>query len=76
MARKPIEEMSSYETDSGAKGSLGIDEDGHLYWNGIPVVTEQKVKLAWWVNFAVIAGGLATVVIAVFTALMYFKTFG
>ena len=73
MIRKHIEEMYSYESDSGSKGSLGIDEDGKLYWNGIPVVTEQKIKLALWINLAVIAGGFATVVIAVFTALMYFK---
>lgn len=72
MAAKHVEEMYSFESDSGGKGSLGIDTEGRLYWNGMPVVTEQKMVLAWWVSTAVIAGGFATVVIAVFTALMYF----
>lgn len=54
-------------------GVLGIDEETRLYWNGQLVVTEQKVKLSWWVNFSVIVGGLSTAAIAVFTALIYFK---
>lgn len=61
------------DTDGGKTGSLGIDEDARLYWNGQLVVTEQKLQLSWWVNLSVIIGGLSTLVIAVFTALMYFK---
>ena len=68
-----IEEIFTYDSESGSKGALGIDENGQMYWNGKAVVTEQRVKLAWWVNLAVIVGGFATLVIAVFTALMYFK---
>lgn len=71
--KKKIEEIFSYDSDFGA-GSLGIDEDGRLYWNGEPVVTKQRVELAWGVNLAVIIGGLSTLVIALFTALLYFKS--
>jgi len=73
VASKHIEEIMSYESDSGATGSLGIDDDRKLYWNGVPVVTEQKIKLAWCVNAAVIVGGFSTLVIALFTVLMYLR---
>jgi hypothetical protein len=61
------------DTDNGKTGFLGIDEDAQLYWNGQRIVTEQKIKLSWWVNFSVVVGGLSTAVIALFTILMYFK---
>lgn len=61
------------ETDGGEMGVLGIDEEARLYWNGQLIITEQKVKLSGWVNFSVIIGGLSSAVIALFTALMYFK---
>lgn len=70
---KKIEEIFEHTSDSGVTGTLGIDEDGRLYWNGKAVVTEQRVELAWWVNLSVIIGGLSTLAIAVFTALMYFN---
>jgi len=43
-------------------GDLGVDEKGKLYWQSRPVVTEQKVTLEWWVNVAVVAAAVATVV--------------
>lgn len=61
------------DNEEGTTGSLGIDEDAHLYWNGQRIVTEQRVTLSWWVNVAVILSGVSTVAIAVFTALLYFK---
>jgi len=54
-------------------GTLGIDKNGNLYWNEKRVVTEQVVKLQWWVNLSIIVGGLSTAGIAVFTCLLYFK---
>ena len=36
-----IEEIFNHDSKSGSKGSLGIDENGQLYWNGKAVVTEQ-----------------------------------
>lgn len=37
---------------------LGIDDDGWLYVNGERVITQQKVRLDWWVNVAVVLGAL------------------
>lgn len=54
-------------------GVLGIDKDGNLYWNEKRVVTEQVIKLQWWVNLSIIAGGLSTAIIAIVTIFLYFK---
>ncbi len=62
----------SHESDSGSKGELGIDEHGALYWNGNPVVTEQKITLKWWVNLSAILAALSTVVLAILTTATYF----
>lgn len=62
----------THQTDSGAVGELGIDEGGRLYWNGQLVVTEQRVRLSWWVNFSIIVGGVSTAVIAIFTVIAVF----
>jgi len=68
-----IQTIFEQETEGGKTGVLGIDEDARLYWNGQLVITEQKVKLSWWVNLSVIIGGLSTAAIAVYTALLYYK---
>jgi hypothetical protein len=57
----------------GRRGVLGMDDEARLYWNGHPVVTRQEVQLNWLVNAAVVAASAATVVSAVYTALMYYK---
>lgn len=44
---------------------LGVDESGKLYWDGKPVVTEEKISLQWWLNAAAISGALSGVVLAV-----------
>ncbi len=66
-----IEVIFWHEADSGAKGELGIDEHGSLYWNGKPVVTKQKIALQWWVNLSAILAALSTVVLAVLAILTY-----
>ena len=53
-----IHEWMTTETPDGKHFSFGLDDDANLYVNGQRVVTEQKVALAWWVNLAVILGGL------------------
>lgn len=63
-----VSTIFTHQTEGGAVGELGIDEDGRLYWNGQLVVTEQRVKLSWWVNVSIIVGGVSTAVIAIFTA--------
>jgi len=55
-------------------GRLGIDENGNLYWNGKPVVTESSLNLKWWVDCSVIVGAISTAIIAVFTALIFYAT--
>lgn len=64
-----VSTIFTHETVGGTVGELGIDEGGRLYWNGQPVVTEQRVRLDWWVNISVIIGAVATVAIAIFTAI-------
>ena len=44
------------DAPSGKQLSLGIDDDGRLYVNGEQVITQQKVRLDWWVNLAVALG--------------------
>jgi len=69
-----IRELYQVEFADGLKGALGIDERGRLYWNGEPVVTAQRVLLSWWMNFAIVVGGLSTLAIALFNALAYVST--
>jgi hypothetical protein len=52
---------------------LGVDEHHKLYWDGKPVVTEERLTLTWWVNIAVVVGALSTFAMAVFEALKFFR---
>lgn len=69
-----VRELYQVEFADGVKGALGIDERGRLYWNGEPVVTAQKVLLSWWMNLAVVAGGLSMLAIAFLNVLAYVNT--
>lgn len=40
-----VHEFMNAETPAGKKLSLGLYDEGRLYVNGEPVITEQKVKL-------------------------------
>jgi len=71
--KKAIETIFTHEIGGDVKGVLGIDKDARLYWNGQPVLTEQKVTLQWWVNVFVIVASLSTLAMAIFTGLQYFK---
>jgi hypothetical protein len=66
-----VRELYQVEFADGVKGALGIDERGRLYWNGEPVVTAQKVLLSWWMNLAIVVGGLSMLAIALLGALTY-----
>jgi hypothetical protein len=66
-----VRELYKVEFSDGMKGALGIYEHGRLYWNGEPVVTAQKVLLSWWMNFAIVAGGLSMLAIALLNILTY-----
>lgn len=51
---------------------LGIDQTNKLYWDGKPLVTEERIVLARSVNVAVIIGSLAAVLTAVVEILKFF----
>ena len=69
-----VSELYQVGFSDGVRGALGIDERGRLYWNGEPVVTAQKVLLSWWMNLAVVAGGLSMLAIAFLNVLAYVNT--
>ncbi|MFD2274757.1 hypothetical protein ACFS07_36300 [Undibacterium arcticum] len=48
-----IHQVWSQELDNGTTGTFGIDDGGRVYWNGNPLVTEERVKLQGWVNAAI-----------------------
>ena len=43
---------------------LSIDETNKLYWNGMQVVTEQKLVFDWWINWAVILTAASALALA------------
>ena len=57
----------------GEMERLGVDESGKLYWDGKPVVTEEKILFQWWLNVSAIAGALSGVVIAVLELYKFFS---
>ena len=59
-----IEEIFSTDMADGKSGSLGIDREGNLYWNGKQSVTKQRVSLARWINVAIIVGAFSTFILA------------
>ena len=62
-----IEEI--FERDDGI---LGVGKKSHrLYWNGQPVVTEEKIKLSKLVNSFIILGAGSTFFYAIVTILAY-----
>lgn len=72
--RKYIETIfTTQATSGGIEGRLGIDKEARLYWNEQPIVTEQEVRLQWWVNFSIIVASLSTLVIAIFAGLQFFN---
>jgi hypothetical protein len=52
---------------------LGVDENNKLYWDGQPIVTEEKIKLAKWVNISIIIGAISTALYAIVSVLAYLK---
>ena len=67
-----VHTIFTQDLDNGKQGELGIDDETNLYWNNKLIVTEQKVKLQWWVNVSIIMASVSTVALAVFTALQFF----
>ncbi len=67
------QEILNFDTDDGKTVSMGVGEDGRLYWNGKRVITEERIRLEWWVNIAVIAGSLGALAQGLFAGLTYFR---
>jgi hypothetical protein len=53
------------------KGELGIDDDGHLYWNRQPVITGREIRLRSWELIIALVAACSTLAIAVVTVLNY-----
>ncbi len=68
---KKIHTIFIHKMDNGTEAVLGIDDERNLYWNNKAVVTEQKVKLEWWVNVSIIVASVSTFAIAFFTFLQF-----
>lgn len=66
-----IHPIFSQELDNGETGEFAIGDDGKAYWNGKPIVTEEKVVLQLWVNIALIVTALAVVGQMIFAGLAY-----
>lgn len=70
---KNIHVLFGAKADNGVEGEFGVDDDCKLYWNGKPIVTQQKVTLQWWVSFSAILAAIGTTVSAVVAVFTYFK---
>ncbi|MFC3110894.1 hypothetical protein ACFQAT_28610 [Undibacterium arcticum] len=68
-----IHQVWSQELDNGTTGTFGIDDGGRVYWNGNPLVTEERVKLQGWVNAAIFIAAVAAVPQAIFAVLTYYN---
>lgn len=66
-----VQTIFSQDLDNGTTGEFGIGEDGQAYWNGKPIVTEEKVVLQLWVNIALIVTAIAVVGQMLFAGLAY-----
>lgn len=71
---RKIHELYKVEFSDGVKGALGIDGRGQLYWNGEPIITEQRVSLPWWIELSCVVGSLSLLVIAATVAWIYLGT--
>lgn len=52
-------------------GRLAVDEKGHLFWDGQPVITRKVVSLAWWVNVVAIVGGACVAITTIVDVLRF-----
>lgn len=66
-----IHTIFSQELDNGTEVEFGVGEDQQAYWNGKPIVTQEKVVLQHWVNVALIVTAVAVIGQAVFAGLSY-----
>ncbi len=64
--------MSNVKTITiGQLDRLGVDGQNRLYWDGKPLVTEERIVLARWVNVSVVVGSASTLLVAVVEVLRF-----
>lgn len=68
-----IHPVFSQELPDGRELTFGIGDDGKAYWNGKPIVTEEKVVLQSWLNMAIVITAIAAAAQAIFAGLAYFR---
>ena len=77
MVRKGVDQMAKNEDYQTiwqyGDSEMGIDKNNNLYWNHEKIVTEQKVKLASSVNWAIIVASASTVVMGIMSILSFLK---
>lgn len=50
---------------------LGVDDRNNLYWDKKPLVTEEKITLQKWVNFAIVIGAGSALASAIVEVLKF-----
>lgn len=69
-----IHTIFTHRTEDGTEGTLGIDDNGQLYWNNKIVQTKSRVTFGWFVNLFVIIASVSTFVMALYAVLdFYYK---
>jgi hypothetical protein len=55
-----------FETDDseGKTHSLGLDSEGHLYWDNRPVVVERGIALTTWQKIGAVVGVASGAIVA------------
>ena len=59
-----LETISEYVGDDGRTLVIAVDDKNRLHVNGNLVVTENRVRLTWWVQFSAVLAGVSTLALA------------
>lgn len=43
-----LETIMEYDNEAGQRSVLAVDHEGHMYWNGRPVIVERGITLTTW----------------------------
>ncbi len=55
----------------GELEKLAVDKNNKLYWDGRPIVTEEKIKLQGWVNVSIIICSFSTLIYTIIEVLKF-----
>ncbi len=48
----------THDSPSGKEMVFGIDDDANLYVNGKRVLVDKGFQFQWWINWAIVLGGI------------------